>query len=85
VIEGHCDQWLYQEKPWPCSGPEVDGVVPPPGVQGDSPVRTAHWASALPDTDWEWVKVRDSIGGWVEVNYVRRGNCFVHRARQSSP
>jgi SRSO17 transposase len=72
VIEVHCDQRLYQENPWPCSGPEIDGVVPPPRVVGDPPIRIDHWASFLPDTDWERVKVRDSTRGWVEVNYVAR-------------
>jgi len=70
VIEVHCDQRLYQENPWPSSGPEIDGVTPPPLIKGYQPLRIDHWASALPDTDWERVKVRDSTRGWVEVNYV---------------
>jgi SRSO17 transposase len=70
VMEVHCDQRLYEENPWPCSGPEVDGVRPAPRVNGYQPVRFDDWASALPDTGWERLKVRDSTGGWVEVNYV---------------
>lgn len=72
IMEVHCDQRLYLENPWPCSGPEVDGVVPPPRVQGYQPIRIDQWASALPDTDWERLKVRDRTRGWVEVNYVSR-------------
>ena len=70
VMEVHCDQRLYEENPWPCSGPEVDGVRPVPRVKGYQPVRFDDWASALPDTGWERLKVRNSTGGWVEVNYV---------------
>ena len=70
VIEVHCDQRIYRENPWPYCGAEVDGITPPPIVKGCKPARVDHWASALPDTDWARVKVRDSTGGWVEVNYV---------------
>ena len=70
VMEVHCDQRLYEENPWPCSGPEVDGVRPVPRVKGYQPVRFDDWTSALPDTGWERLKVRNSTGGWVEVNYV---------------
>jgi hypothetical protein len=72
VMEVHCDQRLYQENPWPCGGPEVGGVAPLPLVKGNQPSRIDHWASTLPDTDWERVKGRDSTGGWVGVNYVSR-------------
>ena len=70
VIEVHCDQRLYQENPWPCSGPCVDGITPPPLVKGYKPIRIDQWAKGLPENEWERVQVRAATGGWIEVNYV---------------
>lgn len=80
VIEVHCDQRIYTEAPWPMETPTGRRMTATPAAA----VRMDQWRAGQPEGDWERLKIRDTTGGWVEVNYVAR-RCWLWDGTEAVP
>lgn len=87
VIEVHCDQRLYRDAPWPQSLPEGEDRGPPVRSRrqkGGVAIRVDEWVRKPPENAWERLKIRDSMRGWVEVNFVAQ-RVWLWDGREDAP
>lgn len=80
VIEVHCDQRLYTEAPWPMETRSGRRKTATPAT----PVRVDDWSTGQSEGEWERLKIRDTTGGWVEVNYVAH-RCWLWDGTEAVP